>query len=70
MLYKRGLINGLDKSELELLTYEKIKQLEPNIASDVIGGLLCNSSVLINPVALSQKLISNAVRNKVDFKLN
>ncbi|AUF83592.1 type 2 glycerol-3-phosphate oxidase [Mesoplasma syrphidae] len=70
VLYNRGLSNGLQAHEMKILNFEEVQKREPNISTDVVGALLCNSSVLIDPVALSKKLLSNAIKNNVELKLN
>ncbi|WP_027063224.1 type 2 glycerol-3-phosphate oxidase [Mesoplasma seiffertii] len=70
VLYKRGLANGLKAEEMEILNFEEILKREPNISPNVVGALCCNSSVLIDPVMLSKKLLNNAIKNGVELKLN
>ncbi|ATZ21859.1 type 2 glycerol-3-phosphate oxidase [Mesoplasma tabanidae] len=70
MLYKRGLTNGLSTSELKILSKEEVLKKEPNISSETKGALLCNSSIAVDPVALTETLMKNAIKNGVQLKLN
>lgn len=70
MLYERGLINGLDPSELEVIDAEELHKREPNVSKNTIGALICNSSIAIDPVVLTKTLMRNAIKNGVDLRVN
>lgn len=70
MLYERGLINGLDPSELEVIDAEELHKREPNVSKNTIGALVCNSSIAIDPVVLTKTLMRNAIKNGVDLRVN
>lgn len=70
MLYNRGLENGLDKEEMQILTKEELKKIESNISDEAVGALLCNSSTVIDPEILTKSLETNAIKNGLDLKLN
>ncbi|ATZ18427.1 glycerol-3-phospate oxidase [Williamsoniiplasma somnilux] len=70
MLYDRGLINGLKKSELEIIDAQELQKREPNISKEAVGALVCNSSIAIDPVELTKVLFKNAIKNGVDLMLD
>jgi len=70
ILYNRGIDNGLNSKEMQIINQNKILEMEPNINKDVKKALLCNSSVVIDPVELTGVLLKNAIRNGVKVKFN
>ena len=62
-LYEQGLTNGLTPNELQILNREQCLQLEPNLNPEVIAALLCTCSHIVDPVALTNSLVENAVLN-------
>ncbi|SYV96374.1 Glycerol-3-phosphate dehydrogenase, partial [Mycoplasma putrefaciens] len=70
MLYQRGLTNGLDPKEMQIIDAEELQKKEPNINKKAVGALVCNSSIAIDPVVLSQTLMRNAIKNGVELKVN
>ena len=66
-LQQRALINGV---ETTLLSYEKLKEIEPNISSNVKAGLLAKSAGIIDPFNLCVHLMENAIDNGVKLVLN
>jgi glycerol-3-phosphate dehydrogenase len=62
-LYEQGLTNGLTANELQILNQEQCLQLEPNLNPEVIAALLCTSSHIVDPVALTNSLVENAILN-------
>lgn len=68
-LHDQGLENGLDKSELKILSKDEVIDLEPSINPEIKGGLLCTSSYLIDPVNLTKQLINNFLSNSSKNKL-
>ncbi len=70
MLYERGLINGLEAKEMEIIDAEELRKREPNISPDAIGALVCNSSIAIDAFELTKVLFTNAIHNGVDLKVN
>ncbi|PPE05913.1 type 2 glycerol-3-phosphate oxidase [Williamsoniiplasma lucivorax] len=70
MLFERGLINGLDKSELEIIGAHELKIREPNISQDAVGALVCNSSIAVDPKILTQTLLINAIKNGLTLEVN
>lgn len=70
MLYERGLLNGLDAQELEVIDQIELQKREPNIAHDAVGALVCNSSIAVDAVELTKVLFTNAIHNNVELKVN
>ncbi|ATZ16904.1 glycerol-3-phospate oxidase [Williamsoniiplasma luminosum] len=70
MLYERGLINGLDANELEIIDANELQKREPNISKEIIGALVCNSSIAIDPLKLTETLLANAIKNGVNLKVD
>lgn len=69
LLYKQGIANGLKPEEMKILTKEEVLTLEPHISSKVLGGFLCSTSYIIDPVQLSKQLIGNFLANGSKNKL-
>lgn len=69
-LYLRGLKNGLLKSELRILKPKELLNLEPNLNPNVISGLLCTSSYIVDPVMLTYSLWTRAKSKKAQLFLN
>jgi glycerol-3-phosphate dehydrogenase len=64
-LYHQGITNGLKTDEMEILNHEQCLELEPNLNSQVVAGLLCTSSYIVDPVRLTNKLVESAISNGV-----
>ena len=64
-LYQRGLKNGVP--DLELLTGDEAKALEPNLTSEVCGALWARTSGIVCPFALTLGLAESAAKNGVEF---
>jgi glycerol-3-phosphate dehydrogenase len=67
-LYDRGLANGVE--EMELLTGDEARAIEPNLSDEVQGALLCKTGGIVDPFNLTYALAENAFVNGVEFKLN
>lgn len=65
---KRAEKNGVEG--LELLTKEKIKDLEPNILNDIQGGIRLPSTGILSPYKMTIAFGENAALNGVEFSLN
>jgi glycerol-3-phosphate dehydrogenase len=50
---------------MEILNHEQCLELEPNLNSQVVAGLLCTSSYIVDPVRLTNKLVESAISNGV-----
>jgi glycerol-3-phosphate dehydrogenase len=66
-IYKKALDNGVD--DVKLLTAEEARELEPNISSDVRGGMLVPREALGDPFMLSIACAEVALTNGVDIIL-
>ena len=64
-LYQRGLKNGVP--DLELLTGDEAKALEPNLTDEVCGALWARTSGIVCPFALTLGLAESAAKNGVEF---
>jgi glycerol-3-phosphate dehydrogenase len=62
-LYNQGLTNGLKADEMAILKHEQCLELEPNLNVQVMAGLLCISSYIVDPVCLTNKLVESATLN-------
>ena len=65
-LAKRSEENGVP---CEILSAEKVRELEPNINPDVKGALLCPTGGIINPFHLVAHAFENALDNGVKLSL-
>jgi glycerol-3-phosphate dehydrogenase len=68
-LHNQGITNGLKTDEMEILDHEQCLELEPNLNSQVVAGLLCTSSYIVDPVCLTNKLVESAILNGVKLFL-
>lgn len=67
-LYNRGLKSGVPN--MEILSKEQIKEMEPNISDNIKGGLYAKTAGIIGPWELAIALAENAIENGVELKLN
>lgn len=67
-LYDQGLKNGVEG--LEILSGEKLKQMEPNISDNAVAALHASSGGIVCPFGLTIALAENAAVNGVEFHLN
>lgn len=70
MLYDRGLVNKLDPKDLKVLTREEVLKKEPNVNSEVLGALLCTSSVAIHPVEATKALLGASKQNGTELRVS
>jgi len=68
-LYQRGLTNGLNENEIEILNRDEILKLEPNISDLVIGGLNLPTTSVTFPWEAAIANIENAMDNGVELAL-
>lgn len=68
MLYRQGLANGVP--ELELLTADEARALEPNISEAVTGALYAPSAAIVSPWEYALALAETAVVNGCDLHLS
>ena len=66
-LYQRGLQNGVP--ELELLTGEQARAMEPNLSQEVAGALYAPTAGIISPWEFALALAEVAVRNGTELRL-
>ena len=67
-LYDRGVANGVP--DMELLTGEQARALEPNLSEEVQGALLANTSGIVCPFELTLGLAESAAKNGVEFSFD
>ncbi|UCU26743.1 type 2 glycerol-3-phosphate oxidase [Mycoplasma anserisalpingitidis] len=70
MLYDRGLVNKLDPKDLKVLTREEVLKKEPNVNPEVLGALLCTSSVAIHPVEATKALLGASKQNGTELRVS
>lgn len=68
MLYERGLKNGVP--QMEILNFEEIKKIEPNVSDSVVAGLYAKTAGIIGPWEATIGMIENAMDNGVELVLN
>ncbi len=66
-IYKKALDNGVN--DVKLLTADEARDLEPNISSDVCGGMLVPREALADPFMLSIACAEVSLINGVDILL-
>lgn len=69
-LYKNGIKNGVKVSEMEILSAEKIIDIEPNINKDVKYALYSSDIGVTSPYELTIALAENSIKNGVKLFLN
>lgn len=68
ILYERGLKNGVP--QMEILNFEEIKKIEPNVNDSVVAGLYAKTAGIIGPWEATIAMIENAMDNGVELVLN
>lgn len=68
VLYERGVKNGVPG--LSVIDKEQLRKIEPNISSEAVGALLCESAGIVCPYELTIASVENAVTNGVEFIRN
>ncbi|GCD11471.1 NAD(P)/FAD-dependent oxidoreductase [Clostridium tagluense] len=66
-LYENGLKMGCD--DLEIIRGDKLKEIEPNLNSDVTVALYAKSVGVTSPYEFTIALVENAISNGVELKL-
>lgn len=66
-LLERSKLNGV---ETRILSKEELRELEPNISSEAIGGLLAPTAGIIDPFNVVSHCVENALDNGVELRLN
>lgn len=67
-LYEKGVANGV--KNLEIITPQKVKELEPNVSDDVVGALYAPTGGIVCPFELNLAMAENANANGVEFKFD
>ncbi|MBR5116123.1 MAG: NAD(P)/FAD-dependent oxidoreductase, partial [Lachnospiraceae bacterium] len=67
-LYDRGIANGLKPEELEILTGDEARALEPALTDEVVSALHAKSSAIVCPFDLTCAFAENAAANGVEFR--
>lgn len=67
-LYDRGVKNGVQG--LEIISKERLKELEPNISDRAVGALHAPTGAIICPYDLTISAVGNAMDNGAQLKLN
>ena len=67
-LYVRGTKNGVER--LEVLDYEKLHKLEPNVSKNATCALYAPTGAITCPYELTVAAIGNAMDNGVELKCN
>lgn len=68
VLHENGQAMGIPG--LKLLTKEEVREIEPNIASDIYGALQTKTSAIISPYDTTLAFAENAAENGVEFKFH
>ncbi len=66
-LYERGVANGVP--DIQLLSEEEVKAMEPNIADNVVGALYAPSAGVISPWEYTLAMAETSVRNGTEIHL-
>lgn len=66
VLYERGIANGVP--ELQLLSGEEARKLEPNLSVQVVAALYAPSAAIVGPWEYALAMAEVAVRNGVELR--
>lgn len=66
-LLERAKNNGV---KAELLSKEKLFEIEPNISREALGAILCEDAGIVSPFNLVVNFMENAMDNGVELRLN
>ena len=66
-LYENGIKNNV--KNLELISKEKVIELEPNITGDVLGALYAKTGGIVGPFEYTIALVENAIENGGEIKV-
>ncbi len=69
-IYENALAVGHSEDDIEIIDYDKIKSLEPNINEEVEIAFYCHSVGVASPYEMVVALAENAVDNGVELKLS
>ncbi|MGM0414033.1 MAG: NAD(P)/FAD-dependent oxidoreductase [Bacillota bacterium] len=69
-IYENALAVGHKESDIEIIGYDKIKELEPHINEEVKTAFYCHSVGVASPYEMVVALAENAVKNGVELKLS
>ncbi|MDE5548777.1 MAG: NAD(P)/FAD-dependent oxidoreductase, partial [Clostridia bacterium] len=64
-LYHRGVANGVE--ELQTITGEQVREIEPHVSKDVIAALYAKTSGIVSPYEMAIAYAENAAVNGVKF---
>lgn len=67
-IIENGQKNGVD--DLEIIDKEKLREIEPNVASEALWALHCPSAGIASPYEYCIALMENAIANGADLQLN
>ena len=65
-LYNKGVANGVEG--LEIISGEKVRELEPNISINVHSALLAKTGGIVSPYEMNIAYAENAYNNGVEFQ--
>jgi glycerol-3-phosphate dehydrogenase len=64
---KKAVLNG--EYNVEMLTRERVHEMEPSLNSDIVGGLLIPNEAIIDVMELLEAFVENAMDNGVKLML-
>ena len=67
-LYDRGISNGLSPDDLEILSGEEVRRLEPALTDEVVCALHARSGAIVCPFEMTTAFAENAAKNGVSFR--
>lgn len=67
-LFERGLKNNIP--DIEILSFDKIRAIEPNVSTEVVAALHAKTAGIIGPWETTIAMIENAMDNGVELVLN
>ena len=70
VLYEQGIKNGLDPKEMEIISGDKVREIDQYISKDVLKAFVCNSSTIIDPYEFGILLQTNAIKKGLKIVTN
>lgn len=68
-LYDNGLKNGCFEKDLEILTGDQVREMEPEVSGQVVAALWAKDVGIVSPYEMAIALAENAIANGVELKL-
>ena len=69
-LFDQGVANGVKAEDMEIVSGDRARELEPNVSPEVTAALYVKASAIASPYEMTVAYAENACVNGVEFKLD